>query len=68
MVLSTLKAGDGSLVHEVVPAADGEAGNVHAVEVQRAILIAPVVIVSGVPEPFFEESIIVHGIPTDLCQ
>src|SRR5262245_23997087 len=52
-VLATDEAGDRALIHEVVPRADRKAGNIHLFEMERAIFVAPVVVVVGVAEPFF---------------
>ena len=50
-VLAALETGNRPLVHEVVPAADGETRNVHSSEVPRAVLGLPVLVVIGVLEP-----------------
>ena len=66
MLLPALKAGDGALIHEVVPAADREAGHVHLVEVQRTIFVSPVVVVVRMRHPFLQQPIIV-GRHTTVC-
>ena len=65
MLLPPPKAGNRSLIHEVVPTADGETGNVHLVEVQRAVLGFPVVIIRWMLEPFGDQTLVVFGVSGD---
>ena len=66
-VLAANVAGDRALVHEVVPAANGEAGDVHLVEVKTAVFLLPVVVEGGVFKPFGHEGVVVGGDPADLA-
>ena len=59
LMLPALEAGDRALVHEVVPTADREAGDVHFVEMQRAILVPPVVVVGRMAEPLLQQAAVV---------
>ena len=48
-----------ALDHEVVPAADGEAGHVHLGKMQRAVLGAPVVVIVRMLVPLGQQRIVV---------
>ena len=52
LMLPADKAGNGSLIHKVVPASNGEARDVHFVEVQRAVFGLPVFVIRRVGRPF----------------
>src|SRR5438067_1661438 len=59
LMMPALKTQDGALVHEVVPASDRKAGDIHLVEVQGAILLPPIVVVGGMAKPLFQEPAVV---------
>ena len=65
LVLPSLKAGDRSLIHEVVPASNGEAWDVHFVEMQRAVFGLPVVIVGGMCEPLGQQTLVIFRVTSD---
>src|SRR5262245_65531026 len=50
---------DRPLIHEVIPTTDRETWHVHAIEVQRTILLPPVVVVVRVAEPLGHEGSII---------
>ena len=64
-MLPTLEAGDGSLIHKVVPASDGEAWYIHFVEVQRTVFGFPIVVISWMPEPLRDQTLVVFGVSGD---
>ena len=64
VMLPSLKTGDGSLVHKVVPASNGEARNVHLCEMERTVFVLPIVIEVRMSQPFLKQPIVVFGIAT----
>ncbi len=64
-MLPALKAANRTDIHEVEPTANGEAGDVHLVEMPRAILLLPVFVVGWVCEPFCEQPPVVLRITAD---
>ena len=57
---------DRANAHEVEPAPDREAGDVHLVEVARTILVLPIGVVARVSEPFGHQFAVVFGDAGDL--
>ncbi len=67
VLLPADEAGDRALAHEVIPAPDREAGQVHLVEVQGSILVAPVVVVIGMLVPLAQQRVVVGDVARDFA-
>src|SRR5579872_1292332 len=67
-VLSPDVAFDRPHAHEIVPASDREAGDVHFVDEARAIFIGPIRVIGGVREPLGEQLPIFPWIAADGVQ
>ena len=56
---------DRAHIHEVEPTANRNAGNVHLVEMERAVLGLPVVVIRGMLQPLFQQGAVVRPDATD---
>ena len=68
VMLPSLKARDGTLVHKVVPASDCEAWYVHLCKVERTVFVLPIVIEVRMHQPFLKQPIVVFRIATVASQ
>src|SRR5262249_50512418 len=67
LMLATNVTGHGALAHEVEPTADRKAGDVHLIEVERAIFLGPVVVVVWMLVPLVEQAAVVFRLAADLA-
>ena len=70
MLIAPDEAGHAALAHEIKPTADGEAGVVHLVEMQRCVFVLPEIVIVGVLVPFTQHGFVVldvacHGAALD---
>src|SRR5581483_8609078 len=64
-MLSADKALHRADAHVVIPTADGEAWDVHLLEVASAIFVSPIIVVVGMSKPLVHQAAIVIGLAAD---
>ena len=64
-VLTSDETGNRPLVHEIVPTANRQAGNIHLVKMASAIFLLPVLVVMRMLVPFAEKCIAIAWIATN---